>query len=114
MSVTRRLAELEVRHSELDLVVRTALAEKLGIEVEMKVLRAGVADIGDLANYPKRTDAILAVLRSSPMNLTPSEVTARLNSGGRTHDDLKVVSTTMSYLYQQRRVEKVDGTYVAV
>jgi hypothetical protein len=113
VSVSRRISELEIKYASLELVARKALAEMQGITTELKVLRAGVAEHGDLAAYPKRTDAILAVLRSSNRSLTPSEVTSLLNAGGRTNDDLKVVTTTMSYLRQRGQVEKVGGSYFA-
>jgi len=113
VSVSRRIGELELKYASLKVTARKVLAEMQGIATELKVLKAGVAEPGNLAAYPKRTDAIVAVLRSSGRSLTPSEVTSLLISGGRTNDDLKVVATTLSYLHQRGKVEKVGGNYFA-
>ena len=111
MSLTRRLTELEAEHAELDLLARKTLAKLRGVEAEMEAIRAGVNAPVRFGAIATRTEAILAVLRSADRSLTPSEVTSRLAASGRATDDLKAVTTTMSYLNQRGRIQKVDGSH---
>ena len=56
----------------------------------------------------------LAVLRSTPGTLTPSEVTTRLNEAGRS-ENLKTVTTLLSYLLKEGHVVRPDrGRYLAI
>ena len=86
-----------------------------GVETEIETLKVSSVDIGSLTAYPKRNEAILAVLRSSRGSLTPFEVSSLPIAGHRSNDDLKSVATTMSYLNQQGQIRKVgDGHNFAV
>ena len=113
MGLNETIAELDAEHASLEIVVREALAKMRGIEVQREILQAGVRPGGDLAAYPQRTDAILAVLRSTGRSLSPSEVSSFLANGGRTKDTVKVVATTLSYLHKAGRVEKAGSKYFA-
>lgn len=113
MGLNETIAALDAEHATLETIVRESLAKMRGIEVQRELLQAGVRVEGDLAAYSKRTDAILAVLRSAGRSLAPSDVSSLLVKGGRTKDTVKVVATTLSYLHQAGRVEKAGSKYFA-
>jgi hypothetical protein len=114
MNRTVKIAELKHEMARWEQIAAEAVAKVRGMEVEIAALETGVRGRGDLAGIPQQTDAILAVLRSAPGTLTPSEVTALLNDAGR-GENLKTVTSLLSYLLKEGQVQRPSrGRYLAV
>ena len=101
MSTARRIAELERERSEQWIVLEHASARLRGSDAELQRLRAGTAGAGDLTGQ-MLTEAVLMVLRSSVSTMTPTEVIARLDAGGRNESATKV-NATLAYPEQSNR-----------
>ena len=112
METAQRIAQLEALRSRQRAEVALAAAALRGTEAELESLRAGLSKVSDLNELP-RTDAILAVLRTTPGTLTPSEITTRLSAEGR-NDSREAVTATLDYLLKQGLVLRPSrGRYLA-
>lgn len=114
MNRTEQIAALRAELTETEEVAAQAFARVRGLEVQIAALEAGAADRGELADMPRQTDAILAVLHQTSGTLTPSEITSWMNEAGRS-ENLKTVSSLLSYLLKEGKVQRPSrGHYMAV
>jgi hypothetical protein len=102
VAATQRIIELERERSEQWDVLELASARIRGIDAELERLKAGAKHTKDYSDTPL-TEAILAVLRSSPSAMSPSQVIAGLAVGGRVEPANKV-NATLSHLKQRGHV----------
>jgi hypothetical protein len=110
---SEQIAKAESELNSLRQVLEETIARLRGKEVELATLKASLSQAQGLSAIPKRTDAILEVLRAAPGTLSPSEVTARLAEAGR-DEDVKLVASLLSYLLKEGHVEKPSrGRYFA-
>jgi hypothetical protein len=112
VELTKRVRELEAELDRQRAKVAEEVARLRGLEAELGSLRAGLDAGGDLVGM-SRTDAIVAVLRSGPGSMSPSEIRAALEAAGRT-DDLRSITATLDHLLKTGVVQRpARGRYVA-
>lgn len=107
-----REQKLAQRLAEVRQQVQALTAEMLGIQTELEALRGGRTDGEPLASLT-RSDAICAVLRSSELGLSPTEIRDRLVEAGRA-DQMNEVTATLTYLLGKGTVKRPRrGRYTA-
>lgn len=112
MTITQRLAEIAAEVQEIDLDVAKKLARRQGLKAEEAALLSGQST-AELSDLP-RTEAIVAVLRSSVDSLSPTEIQRRLHEEGRS-DELRSVTATLNHLMGRGLVQRPGhGTYLVV